>query len=92
MDDRFAGFRVSKQGDSDSACGLYCVLTAAQHVFRDDFAAHKAAVLRRITGSTALSKAMFGSGVLPTHFRALAEAAGLAMWRPRNAVIATLAT
>jgi hypothetical protein len=51
---------------------------------------HKAAVLRRIAGSTALSKAMFGSGVLPVHFRALAEAAGLIMWRPRNASIATL--
>lgn len=91
MDRRFAGFRVAKQGDSDSACGLYCVLSAAQHVFRDDHAAHKAAVLRRIARSTALSKAMFGSGVLPAHFRALAEAAGLAMWRPRNAGIATLA-
>lgn len=91
MDDRFARFRVKKQGDSDSACGLYCVLTAAQHVFRDDHAAHKDAVLRRIAGSTALSKAMFGSGVLPAHFRALAKAAGLVMWRPRNAGIATLA-
>lgn len=90
MDGRFAGFRVNKQGDSDSACGLYCVLSAAQHLFRDDFAARKAAVLRRIAGSTALSKAMFGSGVLPAHFRALAEAAGLAMWRPRNASVATL--
>lgn len=37
MDDRFAGFRVNKQGDSDSACGLYCVLSAAQHVFRADY-------------------------------------------------------
>jgi hypothetical protein len=91
MDGRFAGFRVAKQGDSDSACGLYCVLSAAQHVFRDDYDAHKAAVLRRIARSTALSKAMFGSGVLPAHFRALAEAAGFAMWRPRNAGIATLA-
>jgi hypothetical protein len=91
MEDRFAAFRVNKQGDSDSACGLYCVLSAARHVFLDDYDAHKAAVLRRIARSTALSKAMFGSGVLPAHFRALAEAAGLAMWRPRNAGIATLA-
>ncbi len=29
-------------------------------------------------------------GVLPAHFRVLAEGAGLAMWRPRNAGIATL--
>lgn len=91
MDGRFAGFRVNKQGDSDTACGLYCVLSAAQHVFRDNYDAHKAAVLQRIAGSTALSKAMFGSGVLPAHFRALTEAAGLVMWRPRNAGIATLA-
>src|SRR5689334_14533833 len=90
MDGRFAGFRVNKQGDSDNACGLYCVLSAAQHVFRDSYETHKAAVLRRIARSTALSKAMFGSGVLPAHFRALAEAAGLVMWRPRNASIATL--
>jgi hypothetical protein len=76
MDGRFAGFRVAKQGDSDSACGLYCVLSAAQYLFRDDYAAHKEAVRRCIAGSTALSKAMFGSGVLPAHFRALAEAAG----------------
>jgi hypothetical protein len=48
MDGRFAGFRVAKQGDADNACGLYCVLTAAQHVFRDNYDAHKAAVLRRI--------------------------------------------
>lgn len=89
MDGRFAGFRVNKQGDSDSACGLYCVLSAAQHLCRDDFAARKAAVLRRIAGSAALSKAMFGSGVLPARFRALAEAAGLAVWWPRNAGLAT---
>lgn len=90
MEDRFAAFRVTKQGDSDTACGLYCVLSAAQHVFRDSYDAHKAAVLRRIARSTALSKAMFGSGVLPAHFRALAEAAGLVVWRPRSAGIATV--
>lgn len=43
-----------------------------------------------IASSSALSEAMFGSGVLPAHFRALAEAAGLVMWRPRNADIANL--
>lgn len=91
MEDRFTAFRVAKQGDSDSACGLYCVLSAAQHLFRDDYAAHKEAVRRRIARSTALSKAMFGSGVSPAHFRTLAEAAGLAVWQPRNAGIATLA-
>jgi len=68
MEDRFAGFRVNKQHDSDSACGLYCVLSAAEHVHRAGHAAHEQAVLPRIAGSTALSKPMFGSGVLPAHF------------------------
>jgi hypothetical protein len=36
MNHKFAGFRVKKQGDSDSACGLYCLLAATHHVFRDD--------------------------------------------------------
>jgi hypothetical protein len=59
-------------------------------VFCDDYAAHKDAVLRRIARSPALSKAMFGSGVLPVHFRTLAEAAGLVVWQPRNVEFATL--
>lgn len=46
MDDRIAGFRVQKQGELDSACVLYCVLSAAQYLFHEDHRVHKDAVFR----------------------------------------------
>lgn len=68
---RYADFPIKKQGELDSACGLYCVVTAAIRfgIIGDDAtgAAHALAYLRDGAKEDYATKLLVGWGVRPGH-------------------------
>jgi hypothetical protein len=78
--------RVSKQGDDDYACGLFAVLTAAQHLGALDRRSGPAALLRKLppAARARIEAQLPEVGLFEKDIRAVADAAGLAIYRPNT--------
>jgi hypothetical protein len=74
-------FLIKKQGEQDYACGLYCIVSAATHLGTVvDDGSGVGSVLGNL--SAPISKRVMTVGVGDHGVRKLADAAGLAVWRP----------
>src|SRR5437763_860034 len=78
--------RAAKQGDEDYACGLFAVLTAARKLGTMSARAGVTAILE---GLEAVERARIEArlpriGLFEKDLRALANAAGLAVYRPNT--------
>jgi hypothetical protein len=83
---RWRRLRVSKQGDDDYACGLHCVVTAARHAGTIPRKAGPRRLLSTLEPRDAarIKARVRDAGLFEQDVRALAKAAGLAVYRPNT--------